>query len=457
LIGVQIKNGRLRLVDNRLAYIDQASFLGLRALARKPLVQCTWIYERVVDMDRLYRFRGNLGYGLLGRRIERSPLPFARHRWVSWRGPGDIDIAETPRRRAGVTAWVDERASVPIDPELGPSWHLGVLPIEDNGTAVSLVVSHSVADSLGICLAIADAVEGRTPDLGYPPPGSRTRGRALLQDSRETAGAVPEMARALIGAVRVARRNRQALASSIASAPRSPLAAGGEAAAVVPSLTAYVDLSEWDARAKSLGGTSNSLFAGFASRLGVRAGRIRDDGAVTLSFPVSERTENDSRGNALTSAVVTVDPTHVMSDLSGIRIKIKQALVGLAEKPNELLTPLPLTPLMPKRLARRLAGMALSTADLPIGCSNIGDMDPAVNRPDGTEADYFSMRLIDPGIKKSSLERMGGQLFLLSGRVHGKVFVTVFAYRVGRENSKNELRDVVSRALEDFTLSAMID
>ena len=101
--------------------------------------------------------------------------------------------------------------------------------------------------------------------------------------------------------------------------------------------------------------------------------------------------------------------------------------------------------------------MALSTADLPIGCSNIGDVDPAVNRPDGTDADYFSMRLIDPGIKKSSLERIGGQLFLLSGRVHGKVFVTVFAYRVGRENSKNELRDVVSRTLEDFTLSAMID
>jgi diacylglycerol O-acyltransferase / wax synthase len=64
LIGVQIKNRRLRRVDNRLAYIDQASFLGLRALAAGLLVQCTWIYERVVDMDRLYHFHGNLGYGL---------------------------------------------------------------------------------------------------------------------------------------------------------------------------------------------------------------------------------------------------------------------------------------------------------------------------------------------------------------------------------------------------------
>lgn len=444
-------------MDNRLAYIDQASFTGLRAHVRRPLVQCTWIYERAVDIDRLYRFHGNLGYGLLGRRIERSPLPFARHRWVSSEGPPDIDIAGTPRPRAGVSAWADERARLPIDPELGPSWHLGVLPLEDNGTAVSLVVSHIVADGLGICLAIADAVEGRKRDFGYPPPGSRTRGRALLQDSWQTARAVPEMARALIGAVRLARRNRQDLASSIASAPRSPLAAGGEVAAVVPAVTAYIDLAEWDARAKSLGGTSNSLFAGFASRLGVLVGRISDDGAVTLSFPVSERTENDSRGNALTTAVVTVDPTHVTSSLSCIRVKIKQALVGLAEKPNELLTPLPLTPLMPKRLVSRLAGFALGAADLPIGCSNIGDVDPAVNRPDGIDADYFAMRLIDPSIKKSSLEQVAGQLFLVSGRVHEKVFITVFAYRVGGENSKNELSELVSRTLADFTLSAVID
>jgi len=444
-------------VDNRLAYIDQASFIGLRALARRPLVQCTWIYERAADIDRLYRFHGNLEYGLLGRRIERSPLPFARHRWVASGGPQDIDIAGTPRPRSGVSAWADERACLPIDPELGPSWHLGVLPLEDNGTAVTLVVSHIVADGLGTCLAIADAVGGTHRDFGYPPPGSRTHGRALLQDSWQTARAVPEMARALIGAVRVARRNRQHLASSIASVPRSPLAAGGEAAGLVPALTAYIDLSEWDARVKSLDGTSNSLFAGFASRLGARMGRTCAEGMVTLSIPVSDRTENDSRGNALTSAVVTVDPTHVTSSLSDIRAKIKQTLVGLAEKPNELLTPLPLTPMMPKRLVRRVEGVALGTNDLPIGCSNLGEVDPAVNRPDGTDADYFSVRLIDPSIKQSSLERVGGRLFVGSGRVHGKVFITVLGYRVGGENSKNVLHELVSRTLDDFTLSAVID
>ena len=56
-------------VDNTLAYIDQGSFLALRALGRGPLIQFTWIYDRAVDLDGLRRFHANLGFGLLGRRI----------------------------------------------------------------------------------------------------------------------------------------------------------------------------------------------------------------------------------------------------------------------------------------------------------------------------------------------------------------------------------------------------
>ena len=86
------------------------------------------------------------------------------------RGPADIDIAATPRRRADVNVWAYERACVPIDPEVGPSWHLGMLPLEDTqyrGTAVSLVASHTVADGLGLVDAITDAVKGRTRNPGY--------------------------------------------------------------------------------------------------------------------------------------------------------------------------------------------------------------------------------------------------------------------------------------------------
>jgi hypothetical protein len=436
--------------------MDQASFLGLRALGYGALVQFSWIYNRPVDVDGLRRFHRYLGYGLLGRRVERSPLPFARDRWVFSRGPEDLEIAETPRPRADLNAWTYERACLPLDPEYGPNWHLGVLPLEDGGTAISLVTSHTVVDGLGILQAITDAANGRIRYLAYPPPGSRTRGRALLQDGRQTFASAPELARALAATVRLARDRRTDVASSIASAPPSPRLAGDDRPVAVPSLTAYVDLAEWDARAKSIGGNSNTLLAGFAGRLGVRMGRICDDGTVTVSLPISDRSENDTRGNALVFPVVSVDSTHLSSDLGEIRVKFKQALADLAETSEELLAPLPLTSMTPKWLARRAAGMGLGAADLPIGCSNVGVMDPAVSRPDGSDADYASGRLIEPGINKRTLERIGGQLFLVSGRDRRKIWFSINAYLAGRANSQDALREVTSETFAEFDLTAEI-
>jgi hypothetical protein len=443
-------------VDNRLAHMDQVSFLGLRALGYGALVQFNWIYNRPVNIEGLRRFHRNLGYGLLGRRVERSPLPFARDRWVFSRGPEDVDVAETPRPRADLSAWLLERACVPIDPELGPSWHLGALPLEDGGTAISLVTSHTVVDGLGILQAITDAANGRTRYLGYPYPRSRTRRRAVLQDGRQTIASTPELARALRATVRVARKRRKDVAASIASAPPSPRVAGDDEPVVVPTLTAYVDEAEWDACAKRTGGNSFTLFAGFAGRLGVRMGRVCADGTVTLSFPISERTEDDTRGNALVFPTVSVNPTHLSSNLEEVRLKFKQTFADLAEITEELLAPLPLTSMTPKWVARGAAGMGLGSAAFPIGCSNVGEMDPAVKRPDGSEADYASGRLIEPGISKRTLERMGGQLFLVSGRGHGKVFISINAYLAGRTNSQEALRQATSRTFAEFDLTAEI-
>lgn len=445
-------------VDNSLAYIDQASFLGLRALGQSTLVQCTWIYERPIDIDGLRRFHHNLRHGCLARRIERSPLPFGRHRWVSCRESSDVEIHGSARPRADVTAWVDERAQLPIDPEWGPGWHLGVLPLGNGGTAVSLVASHCVTDGVGLSLAIADAANGGMRDLGYPPPRSRTRTRALFEDARQTARAAPEVARACVATAKVARRARRDISRSGRSRSTSTPRPHGDHRVVVPAATVYIDLAAWDDRAKALGGTSNSLFAGCASKLGQRLGRVRPgDGAVTLAIPVSERTDDDTRANALSSVTVTADPTLATTDLRQIRSNIKHALVGSQEIRNELLATLALTPMVPKSLARRLAVVALGSADLPIGCSNLGELDPAVNRPDGTDADYVSIRLVEQGVKRNSLDRMAGQLFLASGRIHGKIFITVAAYQVGGKNSNNDLTELVSRALAEFELTGAIE
>ena len=173
-LASRASNGDAR-PDNRLALLDQAFFAGHRAAGQNEVVQCVWVYEHAVDFDGLRRFHHNLGYGLLGRRIERSPLPFGRCRWVSDRGPSHIDIAECARPRAELSDWVDERSQLPTDAEWGPGWHLGVLPLTDGSTAVSLVASHYVVDVLGFAVALADAVLGNARDLGYPPPRSRTR------------------------------------------------------------------------------------------------------------------------------------------------------------------------------------------------------------------------------------------------------------------------------------------
>jgi len=111
----------------------------------------------------------------------------------------------------------------------------------------------------------------------------------------------------------------------------------------------------------------------------------------------------------------------------------------------------------PKWLARRLVGIGLGSAALPIGCSNLGELDPPANRPDGTDADFAFGRLIDPGISKRTLERIGGQLFVAAGRAPGQFFITVVAYRAGQENSQAQLHEAVSRTFAEFDLTATID
>ena len=155
------------------------------------------------------------------------------------------------------------------------------------------MISHYLLDGLGLVVALANALQGNTRDLGYPPPRSRTRLRAVAQDARSTTRDVPEVGRALVMAAKLARRRRHDTAPPPAS--RAVAVRGSESsdAIVMPSVTISVDLEDWDARAKALGGTSNTQVAALAAKLGERMGRRRaSDGAVTLQLPMSERTED---------------------------------------------------------------------------------------------------------------------------------------------------------------------
>ena len=86
--------------------------------------------------------------------------------------------------------------------------------------------------------------------------------------------------------------------------------------------------------------------------------------------------------------------------------------------------------------------------------SNLGAAPVTLNRPDGTDADYFAMKSLYPGVTKAVMHRTGGVLALLSGRVHQQVFVSVLAYQPGRPNSNEDLWQDLSSVLNDFSLSA---
>jgi diacylglycerol O-acyltransferase / wax synthase len=438
----------LTMMSNVLDLVDQTVFLGERATGATCMGQFVWVYDRAIDIDALRQFHHNLRLGRLSRCIERSPLPFGRHRWVSPSDPSDLEIVATPRPREEFDAWLNEQAAVPLDAEHGPGWHLAVLPFTEGGAGVSLVVSHCLADGLGGCLAVVDAACGYDNAISWPAAGSRRRWRALREDARQTARDIPGIGRAVVAAARFAGRNRGRAGS--ATAPAAPLA-GADEFITIPTATIFIDADEWDTLAHALGATSNTLLAGLAARLAQRVGRVTADGSVTLAMPVNDRTADDTRANAVTNVDVTVDPAPATTDLREMRAAIKQALIRHREVPDERWALLALIPLLPKRLFRRMVSVAAGGATSVVS-SNLGSVNPATNRPDGTDADYFAMKSLYPGMTKATMHRAGGVLALLSGRAHGQVFVSALAYQPGSSN--DDLRQDLSNTLNDFSLTA---
>ena len=433
-------NNVLDLVDQSFFRLEQAAGVG----------QCVWVYDRPVDIAGLRRFHEHLQRGRLSRRIERSPLPFGRHRWVSPSDQPELEIVATPRSREEFDAWLDEQAKFPLDAEHGPGWHLAMLPFTDGGAAVSLVLTHCLTDGIGGCVAIVEAACGYDSAIDWPAAGSRRRWQALRQDARQTVRDIPAIGRAAVAAARFARRNRGRAGS--ATPPPAPLAGVDELVAL-PTATIFVDADEWYARADSLGGTSNTLLAGLAARLAERVGRVAADGSVNLAMPVNERVADDTRANAVAMVDITVDPAPAATDLREIRAATKQALIRHREVPDERQDLLPLVPLLPRRLTRRMASVATGGVTNVVVSSNLGAAPPAVNQPDGTDASHVALLSRYPGVTKSMMHQLGGLLVVHSARVHNQVFVSVLGYQPGRPNSNDDLRRDLSRALSDFSLT----
>ncbi|MCX2933895.1 hypothetical protein ORI20_26855 [Mycobacterium sp. CVI_P3] len=454
-------SGGARL-DNRLDLMDQAFYAGHHAAGQREVMQVGWVYQHDVDLDGLERFRQELSKGMMGRLIERSPLPFGRWRWVSDPAPAPIDIAATARPRAELGDWFDERTQLPIDPETGPGWRISVVPLSDGSTAISLVLSHYVIDGIGAAVAVTEALWGISRDLGYPPPRSRSGLRGLVQDIGETARDAPAVGRAFLAAVKEARRRQQDVAHTQAQAslPTTAPTSGADDPIVVPNIWIRIPLDEWNARAEALGGTASALSAAFTARLDRHMGRLHGEADdVKMLLTVNTRTADDARAVAVSFVRVGIDPTGVTTDLGEARAAIKQALKAAEGTDDESAELVALTPFTPKRAWKHLVDYAVSDPDRPAVCSSLGDTGPAAIRPDGTVCDSMFARGASQNMTRGWLERTGSQLHVFVGTSTelNQVGVCVRGYHPGSVTTGAALRESAERTLAEFGLTGEID
>ncbi|HEU4360404.1 MAG TPA: hypothetical protein VFR27_02710, partial [Mycobacterium sp.] len=260
-----------------------------------------------------------------------------------------------------------------------------------------------------------------------------------------------------------ARDRRRDTNQVAAPAPQPATVPGADSdeRVIVPMISLEVDRDVWDARAKALGGMSHHLVVAFAAKIGQRLGRQRPgNGLVNVQLPISDRTEDVTRAIALSFVSIDVDPEPVTTDLVGIRVANARAFKIQRQTPEESSQVGDLAPLaafMPRRALKRVVDAAFEYDALPVGCSNGGDVDAAIGRPDGTAACYAAIRGGEQQVTRGYLEGTRGQLTVWTARLGDNVCITVAGYQPGRKNSKPELRELAAQTLAEFELTGAID
>ncbi|WP_426610484.1 hypothetical protein [Bradyrhizobium sp. McL0616] len=437
--------------DDVLCYMDQGSFVGLRALGRGPALHLTWLYPHAIDEAAVRQFSERLTLGLLGRLLQRSPLPWGRHRWVANPVPGPVTWFRDPLPNECLPKLRNVLLDLPVDPERGPGWRLAVQALEGGGCALTMLVSHTIADMQAASQAIADAVAGRRLDHGLPAPSWRWSPVMLARDSVESLRALPGVWRALVALVRRSRKGRAGLSRSSSGARSSH--DHFQPAVDVPLVQVVMDAGACQRRASDLGVASNTMIIAFAARLAFRMGRVDALGRVKLVLPVSDRHSSDRRGNALRSITVMADPDACRNCPRALHRDIKAALASLIRHGDDLSPLFPLIPYVPLWLARHLERAALA-ADLPVGCSLIGELPLDMIRPCG-EALLLQISILER-YTASELERLGGVLFIPCYRVGERLFFTVSGYVPGCATTRAELAPFVRDALADMGLCGTV-
>jgi hypothetical protein len=444
-----------------LAYEDQAMLMVHRYAGQEAVIQVLWLYQRPVHRGELRKFHYNLGRGILARRIVRSPLPFGRARWLSVTSPqAELVLADSTLPAEKRHDWTELQVRLPLDPELGPSWHLSYQMFEDNSTIVSLVISHCIADGGATIMAICDAVNGTNCDLGYPSSTSRNYFRRLLIDLRQIAIDLPAIFAALRSGVRMMLKRADANIPPQSRRKKiSPLHLHGydshhtdqDQHVQVPSVSLFTSTKDWDALAQSRKGNQFSLLLSVASSISKRIGRRKMD-SINLSIPINLRQGSmDMGANRVAIAQLTIPSESLGTDLSALSKATRLGLVAARREPDAMLQLLPLITFLPRWGFRLMIDIAFRLViDRSVTCSHFGAVPEEVLLIDGAKADAFYNRGIDRYFSRHTLERRQGIFTMLSGAIGSMLIVTFVAYQPGRANTRQELQQLVEEEMNEL-------
>lgn len=436
-----------------LSFADQAIYLAHVSLGQHAVIQVLWRYLRPVDMDALTRFRDNLAHGHLARLIRPALLPFGRHQWAGAPPPSDaLAAAEPPLAPRAMQAWADAQVALPLDPVRGPAWALTIQTFTDGSTVVSLVASHCIADGLTIAAAVSDAVRGErrlptSPGYWEAQRSATTLGAELQRMVRDA----PATFRAL---GELARTAYTSLGTSKTSAASPVVAAADDQTVVFPSAFIRVPTLVWDAKARSRGAGRLTLLAAITAAFAEALGRVRGDD-VTLLFPVNQREGlSHTGGNDVALATLKVRVDELRGRLDALQRRLQATLLRTRRKPNRLAAMLPLVPFVPRRAFSAASHLALGAlADLPVTCSNLGDLPSDVFQIDGNASDRICFRGIDRPVARRAIEARQGVATLFAGVIPGFVALSFVAYQPGVVTEPRHLRALVKGLLADYELA----
>lgn len=430
--------------------LDDLDCLSARAQALETTaIHAVWIYDRPVDMVRLENFHASLERGLLGRVVAPALLGAAGDRWSAKAEFAPIEVEPSCVEYAQLGDWIAQRSRAELHTYGGPAWRLTVTDLDNGGSAVSLLASHTLADAMGLFAAIATAAEGKTLDLQYEADRFGPI-RLFLSDVQAITQRLGKVLKAVPGIARSISTNSSE--PSAASAVSENCLEPGTFR--LPTLIATVPAQQWHAAAKSRGGSANTLTAAVMADLAIGLGRTDAQGRAHLSMPVSTRTDTDMRGNALTGIDFQVDAhnRHAV-DLRPLRAEMKEKLKTTASAPHSAAALIPIAVALPRAIFRRLAGK-LVASPVKTGFTYIAAPDPILGRIDGADAAATIFGLVEGSDSLPRLQERGGILYAGAFELGESVWLRIMGFHPPNPLDADQFKAAFAKALGGYGLTA---